>query len=707
MNRLKSDIPKSFLVIVLLIISGLAGTFSQNGGELRWLRVGSLHSFYSEQGAEAEMGRRPTGPLNDGLFWPAEYGYFQISMVSRAMWLGTTEFFDTKMQTTYPYKVVGTGPRNAPVDRPDQVMESELKLIGKFNHPAVIVDGVPATDNELYDVLDEVDPDLACDRMIMNIVNTSLGITVTRKLMAFSQQNHKNYFIYDYVFKNTGIIDTAGTVIERTLTDCVFYFLSRYSFAGESVIDYNNGWGTWNSSWGRNCVNHVIYEDPDNPGTTMRAHYAWYGPHSERPVLPEDDWGCPNEQQDGVMAAARYAGCVTLHADLSANNNSDDTSQPVNTWYLGSDDPTTQQYSQYDAMLMASKYGNMYPPSDVPARPGHPELTHAQEIELSGDLADRWGSDVGGYSQGQGFGPYDLAYGDSIHIVLAEGAAGISRAKNREVGGNWFQHYAGTGTPSLVMPNGSVAPNATEYKKAWVKTCEDSLIKTFRNAIRNYKNIYNIPQPPPPPDQFVVTSGTVFIRLDWSDNATSWPYFDGYVIYRSKDHIMSPESVYEKIFECDAANVVHQYNDFTAVAGFDYYYYIQTKDDGSTNDIEPGTPLYSSKFWTMTSVPAYSERISGMEESSGNSPLSFQLAQNYPNPFNPSTTICFTLPRACEVTLKLFDLLGREVETIYSGHCPAGDNRVTWQAKELANGIYLYRLQTGDQVKTRKMILVK
>jgi hypothetical protein len=91
-------------------------------------------------------------------------------MVSRAMWLGTTEFFDTKMQTTYPYKVVGTGPRNAPVDRPDQVMESELKLIGKFNHPAVIVDGVPATDNELYDVLDEVDPDLACDRMIMNIV---------------------------------------------------------------------------------------------------------------------------------------------------------------------------------------------------------------------------------------------------------------------------------------------------------------------------------------------------------------------------------------------------------------------------------------------------------------------------------------------------------------------------------------------------------
>jgi hypothetical protein len=77
------------------------------------------------------------------------------------------------------------------------------------------------------------------------------------------------------------------------------------------------------------------------------------------------------------------------------------------------------------------------------------------------------------------------------------------------------------------------------------------------------------------------------------------------LIYRSEGTVMDLKTVYTKIFECDKSDVVHSFNDVTAVRGFDYYYYIQTKDDGSTNDIQPGRPLFSSRFLTVTYEKAH------------------------------------------------------------------------------------------------------
>jgi hypothetical protein len=702
MSSLKIFFRKVFpliITITTIIFCILQIVMAQNGGELRWVRIGSLHSFYSEQAGEVEACRRSTGPVEDGMIWPAEYGDRQSSMAQRAMWLGCTDFYDTKLETTFPYKVVGVGPRSSPSDRPDQVMESELKLIGKSLHPVVIVDGLIATDNEFNDILDEdPDPNLPCDRMIVNIVNTSIGITVTRKIMAFSHPNHDNYFIYDFTFRNTGIIDRQGTIVQDSLTGCVFYFLYRYSFAGESVEDFNNRWSPWNASWGRNCVNQVIFEDPDYPGTTMRAHYAWYGPHSERSVPLEDDWGLPNEEEDGVMAAARFAGCITLHADGSASNPLDDSSQPMNTWYLGSDDRTTQSYSQYDAILMADKYGEMRPQVDVPQRPGHPDQTHAEQV---GDgAANEWGDDAGGYSQGQGFGPYNLAFGDSIHIVVAEGVSGISRAKNREVGGNWFEYYTRAGTPTLIMPDGSTTTDAAAYKKAWVLTCEDSILQTLRNAARMYQYLYEdgdaIADSPPPPDEFIVESGGDRIKLSWSNNAEDpdlYPHFDGYQIYRSEGTVMNPKTQYVKIFECNKADAVNSYDDMTARRGFDYYYYIQTKSDGSDNDLHPGVPLVSSKFSTLTNTPANLRRIAGDE---------LEDIRVVPNPYVKSVRkyqfgersqydqiAFYGIPPYCEIKIytERGDLIWEKVHDNGSGD--ELWNSLTTYGQVVASGVYI------------------
>jgi len=87
--------------------------------------------------------------------------------------------------------------------------------------------------------------------------------------------------------------------------------------------------------------------------------------------------------------------------------------------------------------------------------------------------------------------------------------------------------------------------------------------------------------------------------------------------------------------------------------------------------------------------------------------LACQLHQNYPNPFNPSTTIEFNIPKTGEVTLKVFNILGEEVATLISDRLSAGSYSYEWDASSLVSGVYLYRLQAGDYIETRKMILMK
>jgi hypothetical protein len=86
---------------------------------------------------------------------------------------------------------------------------------------------------------------------------------------------------------------------------------------------------------------------------------------------------------------------------------------------------------------------------------------------------------------------------------------------------------------------------------------------------------------------------------------------------------------------------------------------------------------------------------------------SFELSQNYPNPFNPSTTISFQLPEASFISLKVFDALGTEVETIAEGKYPAGVHEVVFDAEKLSSGLYLYRIISGTNELTRKMMVVK
>jgi len=88
-------------------------------------------------------------------------------------------------------------------------------------------------------------------------------------------------------------------------------------------------------------------------------------------------------------------------------------------------------------------------------------------------------------------------------------------------------------------------------------------------------------------------------------------------------------------------------------------------------------------------------------------PVRFQLCQNYPNPFNPATSITYSLSVKEHVELKVFNVLGAEVRTLVDQIQHAGNHRVKFDATDLANGVYIYRLRAGDRTLTRKMLIVK
>ncbi|RPI13374.1 MAG: T9SS C-terminal target domain-containing protein [Ignavibacteriae bacterium] len=85
----------------------------------------------------------------------------------------------------------------------------------------------------------------------------------------------------------------------------------------------------------------------------------------------------------------------------------------------------------------------------------------------------------------------------------------------------------------------------------------------------------------------------------------------------------------------------------------------------------------------------------------------FALSQNYPNPFNPATKINFSIPKSDYVDLRVYDLLGREVEVLTSQYLIAGEYEVEFDARNLSSGMYYYRLRTGDNIAVKKMTLVK
>ena len=173
---------------LLFLILGIITHIS--AGEHKWIAVGDLHDWFSPTANEIEIGR--TGATNtqqDGLQWNAQFRDQDVK-AAKALWIATTNYDDPISNKFYNFKVIHNGPRGLDNESEFMAVENQWKLVGKYDSPLVLVDDIPASELQYDDLVDEVDPSLNCDRVLHTVVNTSIGVTINRKVYAFTQQNH-------------------------------------------------------------------------------------------------------------------------------------------------------------------------------------------------------------------------------------------------------------------------------------------------------------------------------------------------------------------------------------------------------------------------------------------------------------------------------------------------------------------------------------
>jgi hypothetical protein len=142
-------------------------------------------------------------------------------------------------------------------------------------------------------------------------------------------------------------------------------------------------------------------------------------------------------------------------------------------------------------------------------------------------------------------------------------------------------------------------------------------------------------------------------------------------------------------------------------------FYVQMSIDSS--DVSQGTAYKYSCAYSPDEIEGdnsghYKSKIHFQNQNNNNIsniPKTFELQQNYPNPFNPSTTIKYNLPKDAYVTMKIYDIVGREIYTLVNENKQAGYYSVNFNGSNLASGIYFYRIKAGDFISVKKMLLIK
>ena len=245
--------------------------------------------------------------------------------------------------------------------------------------------------------------------------------------------------------------------------------------------------------------------------------------------------------------------------------------------------------------------------------------------------------------------------------------------------------YAGT--------EGNVAFNSTDNGNSWVKISGGLIDKTIPKLVINSSGI--------------IYAGSTTGGLYRSINTTVVPVeLSSFEIKGENGSVnltwKTASELNNRGFDIERKD---NFGDFKAIAFIDgcgtstklkqYTYIDKNLPDGK----------YSYRLKQLDFNGAF--KFSEAEEIEINAVKSFSLSQNSPNPFNPSTVITYSLPEPGNVTLKIYDILGKEITTLVSGNIPAGQHTVHFNAGELRSGTYFYTIRAGKFVETKKLLLLK
>lgn len=675
---------------LLLLLCAQSSTYAQ---KYKWMSVGSLQDWYSSMGSEREEGITDpqTGGLSQqtGWQWPADHK-FMDGKAMMGLWLGVKNFTD-KTGNKWDYKVVHVGPR---VSGAGEFIPVKFYMKSKYPVTGVTVEGMNSKSINEAEV-DSVDPNMLADREIVSVCNTQLGLTVTRRIFQFTHPYHDNYIIQEYTLTNTGDTDADPSTIElpnQTLTGVSMFNIARLATSAYSRYAIGNS-----SGWGMNTTIDTRGDglSPDPAGEDFRAQFMWHGRYQAFTLA--DNIGGPVWQVQtniskgdtvGRLAAFQFLGMATLYADKSATEKVDDPSQPSTTSTFDSDGPLMSQNDAANIGKMTTEYAMM--------TAGHDKrhLDKIGETNVIMPTKDPSQGTGGGYSFGNGYGPYTLKHGESVRIVICQASAGMGWEAGEKVGRDYK-----AGKITALQKN-------TEVMKG-----KDSLFTTFRRARSNYQSGWKLASPPAPPKSVTVDGLGDRVEISWTLADEGDANVQGFQVFRAMG---KRDSTYRMLAELPPS--ARSYKDTSALRGIECYYNVRVVGKAMTADPAlgiPATRMTSNKFFTQTYDPATLKRPAG---------ISMDQIRIVPNPFSigaDPAKVNFTekrdrlyfyeIPGNC--TIKIYTEYGELINTIehtngsgdQSWDCNTSDNQI------IVSGIYIAVIRdnvTGSS-KILKFVVVR
>ncbi|MBX2821094.1 MAG: T9SS type A sorting domain-containing protein [Rhodothermaceae bacterium] len=710
---------------------------------MTWLDIGEMHGRYSEAGAHNE------GPTaNRGLEWPAilrRSGHFR----SKAYWIGLKDWTDESGRH-WDYRVTRIGLRvdGYLSDTPAANLiytPVETKLIARFEDTEVVVDGSPSFDK--IAIVNEVDPQLPADRVLYQRYRSLLGIETERWIYAYANEIHDDYHIIRRRMVNTGNTD-ADPDIElegQSLHDVLFY--NAYRWRGREQAAWH---GSGAQVWGKFSMVDIVGDGNEAYPVDFTAVYLWYGfdwsafdweagiDYLGSPMLSQRGREAPGDTI-GRLAGMSMQGRVILHADESTTDRTyNPANQPITLGWIDNDEPLNNPGQSEEAYY---ELGILTRENPAFREGGSSRLYphYADRIVPSGEFWERVGDaaqgKAGGHSPSIAYGPYQMAFRDTINIVEAEGAAGLSYKAATDIGvaykASGFDNELripfdanGDGIINDVPWNYDVYKNGSEIqtKNQWVLTARDSMFQFMYRARDVWRasdgmTQYPIVEPPRPPRRFEVTSHPGNIELEWQSMSEA-PDPEAWEVYRTGEYV--DNLPYELIASLPGSS--RSYIDVDVFRGRDYYYFIQAvgspnpEDDLALNGTPGGLPLRSGRYFTQTYNPASLLRVPGNQVSD------FRIV---PNPINmaadESVRIIIDgdrtrgqvefldIPGQCTISIytEIGELVKRIEHTNGSGN--AEWDLLTASRQPVVSGIYIVHVLDNDlgEVDVKKLVVVR
>jgi hypothetical protein len=249
--------------------------------------------------------------------------------------------------------------------------------------------------------------------------------------------------------------------------------------------------------------------------------------------------------------------------------------------------------------------------------------------------------------------------------------------------------FAVSGTNILAGTYSSGVFLSTNYGSNWTEVNSGLMGNHIPSLTVNYTNI------------FAASNDGVFLS---TNNGTNW------IAAGLQDTLVSTLSVYG----------TNLFAGTTDILGNSGGVFLSTNNGINWTEVNSGLPNTGILALTISSTNLFAgtvgsgvwrrpllEMITSVEDHSSEIPFQFTLEQNFPNPFNPSTKIRYSVPQSSNVIIKVFDILGNEIETLVNEEKPVGTYEISWYAANLPSGVYFYTINAGSFRVTKKMILLK